>query len=832
MPNNVTNTGKKDPLFRLSANAIQSLRVASVLSSQFGEKRISLYTWFVAILLNPECLAYQVLESMEISPKNVVYAIVGKKDVKASTELKEPIDIHFTSDMERVLRKAYVTAGGMGHVYVGTEHLFLAFLTENLVKINKLAEMGLTYDSFLRSLGTSASYPPELLAKPTVNELKSIFGDNIYEENLLGDDLVELARQGRLDPVIGRDNEIHQLINVLSRRNKNNPIIVGDAGVGKTVLVQGLAQKIANGLVHPSMKNVKIFTINIASIIAGSKMRGDVEEKILTIIEQVEESKNSIIFIDDIQNIVIPNVSGSYSDIASVLKPALLKGDFRCIGAIDSDDYSMYFEPDKALSRRFKPIMLKELSVTDTTILLSNLKPILEKHHNILIEDKAIPLAASLSDRYITDRCLPDKAIDVLDEACATKKLSMENSYKDMERLKDELAKISFQVGKCIIRDDMEQALELQKRGQYMQDQIRIREMEFANEKKLEYNKVNGEDIRRIVSITTGIPLNTLGTEERNALLKLQKTLGEKIIGQNEACEAVAASIRRARTGILDNQRPWASFLFLGPTGVGKTELAKVLTKQLFGNEDNLIQIDMSEMMEMHSVSKLIGSPPGYVGFQEGGWLTEKVRKKPHSVILFDEVEKAHPDVLNILLQILEYGHLMDGRGQRVDFKNTIVILTSNIGVEEIKKDKVLGFSNNKSSEKSDEDIDKAYSSMKTLLIDELREELRPELLNRLDDIVIFRSLTRKDMNKIVLLLIDQLNERLEEEHLHITLDNRAVSYIVKKSFNEEYGARPLRRELQSGVENLIADYILKNDYPANMLNLNITVKNNNLVIE
>ncbi|HNW33269.1 MAG TPA: ATP-dependent Clp protease ATP-binding subunit, partial [Candidatus Dojkabacteria bacterium] len=600
------------------------------------------------------------------------------------------------------------------------------------------------------------------------------------------------------------------LESILCRRRKNNVVIVGEAGVGKTVLVEGLAQRIASGNVPPSLRDAKIISLNVSDIMAGSKMRGDVEEKVTAIIEEVTQAENTILFIDEIHNIVAPGMPGSSSDIASVLKPALTQGNFRCIGATTTEDYSAYFETDNALARRFQPLFLEELSVESTLGVLKVIRPLLEKHHNVRISDEAILMATQLSDRYVADRYLPDKAIDVLDEASSSKKLGVEADFKDIEELKNQLKEIKLEKEDLISRWEMSDASKIQIKEDKIQERILLREKELSLEKGRKKNEITSEDVRNVISKWTGIPINTLGSQEKNALISLDLKLKAKVIGQDEACDAVSGAIKRARTGISDTDRPWASFLFLGPTGVGKTELAKVLSEELFGNTDNLIQIDMSEMMEMHSVSKLIGSPPGYVGFQQGGWLTERVRRHPHSVILFDEIEKAHPDVLTILLQIMEYGHLMDGRGKRVNFKNTVIILTSNIGAEEIRKSKILGFSEIKEkAEKNIKDERESYKHMKETLMEELKNTLRPELLNRLDEVVIFRSLNRVDARKIVKLLLFDLNNRLKEEKILVKLNSQAISYIVKESFSDEYGARPLRRFLQDKVENLLADYIL-----------------------
>lgn len=816
-------------LARFSGNVVISLRTASFVSEYLKERNISPKTLLAGIVLNPESLARRVIDQMGISEMDILDKVIGKRGIEITGDSSKSRDIVLSEDVKNIVDKAFLIAQKASHIYVGTEHLMLALLEGKFRELKALDSLGLTYEKFQEALFKVAIYPVGFLPKGFDMENEGGIVD------FLGTDLVELARQGQLDPVIGREEEIDQLVNILSRRKKNNPIILGQAGVGKTVLVEGLAQRIADGVVSPSLRDAKIVSLDVSAIMAGSKMRGDVEEKVMAVIDEIANADNTILFIDEISSIVSPGIPGSSSDIASVLKPALTREDFRVIGATTTEEYSAYFESDNALARRFQPLFLEELSVLSTIKVLDKTRPILENHHKVRISDEAIKYAVNLTDRYVADRYLPDKAIDVLDEASASKRLNVESDFSDIQAMKNILRDMRAKKEKLITDGEMKEALKVQKKEEIILEKINEREKKLKLEKRKKVNEIKAEDVRKVISKWTGIPVDTLGSKEKNALLNLEKALRKQIIGQDEACSVVASAIKRARTGIIDSGRPWASFLFLGPTGVGKTELAKVLTKELFGKEDNLVQIDMSEMMEMHSVSKLIGSPPGYVGFQEGGWLTEKIRRHPHSVILFDEVEKAHPEVLNVLLQILEYGHLTDGRGRRVNFKNTVIILTSNIGAEEIRKDKVLGFgAKDQKSERKDVDIDDAYNSMKQTLLGELHNTLRPELLNRLDDVVIFRALTRKDARKIVGLLVDNLNKRLNEENMKIDLDSKAVGYIVKEAFSEEYGARPLRRFVQDKIENLLADYILKNGDGTKSkkeIGLDIALKDNKLVI-
>jgi ATP-dependent Clp protease ATP-binding subunit ClpC len=822
---------KQSILSRLSKNARISLRNASIVAEHFESNEITPKYLLIGILLNRESLARRTIEDMNIATDKILSDVLDGSNIDITSNGGKSRDIMLSKGAQDILRRAYDWSSKLSHVYVGTEHIILGILSSEISLKKKLEQYGLNSRNFRKKLGEYAIYPLGILTKPDFQSQTGANGEERIIENI-GIDLVSLAEDGKLDPVIGREEELDTLIKILSRRNKNNPLIIGEAGVGKTVLVEGLAQRIADGKVPPSLKDMRIILLDVASIIAGSRMRGDVEEKVMNIVSEVVEDANTILFIDEIHNILSSGIPGSPSDIASILKPALLKDDFRCIGATTTEEYSMYIEEDNALARRFQPLQLEEASVNDTFEILKNIKPILESHHNINIGAEAIEAAVKLSDRYISNRYLPDKAIDLLDEACATKRIEIEGSFKDLSDLINRLKEVQEDKTRAITKGDMENAEKLDKKELDLKLKISKLEVACEKSKKKPSNEVDINDVRNIVSKWTGIPLNTLGNKEKNALLKLDAELKKVVIGQEEAVEAVANAIKRARTGISDEDRPWASFLFLGPTGVGKTELAKALTKELFGNEDRLIQIDMSELMESHSISKLIGSPPGYIGYREGGRLTEEVRRNPHSVILFDEIEKAHQDVLNLLLQILEYGHLTDGKGRTVNFKNTIIILTSNIGAEEISKDKILGFVGSK-SQRSDKDIDDAYDSMKENLLSELKNVLRPELINRLDDVVIFRALNRKDARKIVKLLVSELNKRLEDQNINITLDRKLITYIVNEGFSEEYGARPLRRIIQDSVENALAEYLLENsiENDKEMKEIKLGIEGNKVIV-
>lgn len=791
-------------LDRLSQNARQVLKSSIEIAQDLSQKTVEIEHLFVALCKKKPYLSTQILSSFGVDFGPVIKSILAPN--KKNTISKK--DANLSIELKTVIQRAYVISKKMSHVYVGTEHLLIAIFTlKNNPLVKKLAQLGLNEISVRERTLSIASYPPGIFVyigrDPENDSSNSIL-------KFLGRDLTELAHKGRLMPLIGREKEIDKIIQILSRKTKNNPIIVGDSGVGKTALVEGLAQRIASDRVPSSLLGKRIIAIDTASIVAGSKVRGELEEKVLDIINEVKASKDTILFIDEIHTILGAGAaSGSSMDIADILKPVLTSGEIRCIGATTVSLFQNVFEEDVTLARRFQLLDLDELSIEETVILLKQIKKIFEEYHGIKIDNTALEAAARLSDRYIFERFLPDKAIDLIDEACARERLKIEKKYPNSQKSKRKLYRILKQKEAALNQQNYEGALELRNLESKVRNELKLLEKKTKEINMKSRKVVTEETVREIISEKTGIPLTTLSKSDIDAVRNIAKKLKKHIIGQKDAIESVEKALKRSRIGISDTARPLASFLFLGPTGVGKTELSKVIAREFFGAEKNLIQIDMSEMMEPHSVSKMIGSPPGYVGYQEGGQLTDRIRRSPYSVVLFDEIEKAHPDVLNILLQIFEEGQLTDSKGRSASFRNAIIILTSNIGAERISNDKNLGFEVGLDY-KRDEEIEEAYEEMKEVLMEELKEELKPEFLNRLDDIVIFRSLNRDDAIKIVKLLVQDLNKRLIEKGFELDLSDAALKYITEKGFDKNYGARPLRRYLQDEVESLVVDYVLE----------------------
>lgn len=704
----------------------------------------------------------------------------------------DKIDVLLSNEARLCLNYAMEEAKNFGHSYVGTEHLLLGIIrTQGSLGAQILDSVGMDYDTvkneIIQLLRPEGVVSGKTRSKPRGSTL-----------DLFSRDLTQFAREDKLDPIIGREGEIERIIQILSRRKKNNPVLVGEPGVGKTAIVEGLAQDIVAGNVPDPLKKKRVIALDMASIVAGTKYRGQFEERLKAVINEVKKNQNIIIFIDELHTIVGAGAAEGAIDASNMLKPALARGELQCVGATTLEDYRRYIEKNGALERRFQMIIVNPPTVQETISILQGLRKKYEEHHLIKYTDESLEAAAHLSDRYITDRFLPDKAIDVIDEAGAKVKLS--KVVKDSEQLdlESELNAIKLKKKKMVTEQNFEGAAQLRDKQQKLMEQLE----NIKENIKLTRPEVPEEDIAFIVSRWTGIPVSKIEEKESKRLLRMEEELTKKIVGQDEAITAIAKAVKRSRAGVKDPRRPIGSFIFLGPTGVGKTELAKRLAEFLFGDINSLITLDMSEYMEKFNVSRLIGAPPGYVGYEEGGQLTEKVKRKPYSVVLFDEIEKAHPDVFNILLQILEDGQLTNSYGRKVDFKNTVIIMTSNIGTADIKKSDGLGFTKISS--------DLSYEKMKTKLLEEVKKLFSPEFLNRMDEIIVFKQLSKISMKKIVDILISEVESRLTERNIKFDLDESSKELLIEKGFDPEFGARPIKRTIRRLIEDPLSEEILK----------------------
>ncbi|WMM25537.1 ATP-dependent Clp protease ATP-binding subunit [Tissierella sp. MB52-C2] len=706
----------------------------------------------------------------------------------------------FTPRTKRIFELGFVEARNLGHNYVGTEHLLLGLLEEG----EGVAIV------VLKNLGVDIAKLSEIILSMTTDANQK-GGQNIESSNSntpnlakFSIDLNKMAQSGEIDPVIGRTKEIERVIQILSRRTKNNPVLIGEPGVGKTAIAEGLAQKIIEGEVPEIIKDKRVVTLDLPGMIAGAKYRGEFEERLKSVMKELKEAGDVILFIDELHTIVGAGAAEGAIDASNILKPILARGELQVVGATTIDEYRKHIEKDSALERRFQPIMVEEPSVEDTIKILEGLRDKYEAHHRVKITDEAIKAAAELSSRYITDRFLPDKAIDLIDEAASMIRINSYVAPDELKNLEERLEELSQEKEEAINTQNYEKAAKIRDMERQVKEELEDNKVKWHQEKQISSMKVGHDEIAKVVSNWTGVPVTKMTTEESERLLNLEKILHEKVIGQEQAVKAVASAVRRSRVGLKDPKKPVGSFIFVGPTGVGKTYLAKALAEALFGDEDAMIRIDMSEYMEKHSVSRLVGSPPGYVGYDEGGQLTEAVRRKPYAVVLFDEIEKAHPDVFNMLLQILDDGRLTDSKGRTVDFKNTVIIMTSNVGATSIRKQNVLGFSAGR------EDNREEYEKMKETITEELKRTFRPEFLNRLDEIIVFHSLEEKHIKEIVEIMIKDLAKRLSDIGVKINVSENTKNYIASKGFDPIYGARPLERTIRRMIEDELAEEILK----------------------
>ena len=716
----------------------------------------------------------------------------------------------FTPRTKRVLRTAVSASARFGSSYVGTEHLLLALISDSdSYAVSFLNEAGVSVNAVVEAIQNSLGGGQQggFSEGGQMPQNGAQEGGSALDK--FGRDLTKAAKNGEIDPVIGREKEIERVIQILSRRTKNNPVLIGEPGVGKTAVAEGLALEIAKGNVPEILRDKRVVSLDLTGMVAGAKYRGDFEERIKAAIDEVKSSGNTILFIDELHTIIGAGAAEGSADAANILKPSLARGDFQVIGATTLNEYRKYIEKDAALERRFQPVKIGEPTQEQAVEILKGLRDSYEAHHKVKITDEAIDAAVKLSARYIADRYLPDKAIDLIDEGASKVRLAAMTSPGNVKELEDKVKALENEKASAVNEQDFERAAKLRDEQKAVQEQLDAAKKNWQEKQKDNCGEVDAETIAEIVSDWTGIPVVQLTKEESERLLNMEQVLHERVVGQNEAVTSIAKAIRRGRVGLKDPKRPVGSFIFLGPTGVGKTELCKALAQAMFGDENAMLRLDMSEYMEKHTVSKLIGSPPGYVGFDEGGQLTEKVRRKPYSVVLFDEIEKAHPDVFNMLLQILEDGRLTDSQGRTVDFKNTVIIMTSNVGARLITdKQKSLGFTQ-ESKEAKQEDI-------RSLVLGELKKVFRPEFLNRVDDIIVFNKLTQDEIKQIAGKMLDTLAKRLEAMHIDITFTDAAVTAIADKGFDDSYGARPLRRAIQSEIEDALSEKMLDGEVSEN----------------
>ncbi|MCL4310700.1 MAG: ATP-dependent Clp protease ATP-binding subunit [Actinomycetota bacterium] len=755
----------------------------------------------LGLLREEEGIAAQVLITLEVTLDEVriqVAQIVGTGDEAAAGQ------IPFTPRAKKVLELALREALSLGHNYIGTEHILLGLIKENegvaaRILLEFDADSEKIRNEIMRKLTGSARRTPV----PQSEQKKRI---KLLDQ--FGRNLTKLAAEGKLDPVVGRETEIERVMQILSRRTKNNPVLIGEPGVGKTAVVEGLAQRISHNDVPELLKGKQIYTLDLAALVAGSKYRGEFEERLKKVMKEIYEHGEIILFVDELHNLVGAGAAEGAIDAASILKPALARGELQTIGATTLEEYRRYVEKDAALERRFQQIRVEEPSEEETVEVLKGLRDRYEAHHRIKITDEALKAAARLAARYISDRFLPDKAIDVIDEASSRMRIKTMTAPPQYRELEAEIETVRKEKEAAIEAQEFEKAANLRDKERKLSSRKRELAEEWKNDEGREVVAIGEEEIADIVSMWTGIPVFKLTEGESQKLLRMEGELHKRVIGQDPAVEAVSRAIRRARAGIKDPRRPTGSFIFLGPSGVGKTELARALAEFLFGDEDALLQVDMSEYMEKHSVSRLVGSPPGYVGYEEGGQLSEAVRRRPYSVVLLDEIEKAHPDVFNILLQILEDGRLTDAQGRTVDFRNTIVIMTSNIGAKTISKGAPLGFAH-------EEEAGMSHDEMKTRITGELKKTFRPEFLNRVDEVIVFHKLSRDDIKQIVDLMINRVGRQMQEREVAIKLSEPAKELLAEKGYEPSLGARPLRRAIQQYVEDLLADEVLSGAVPS-----------------
>jgi ATP-dependent Clp protease ATP-binding subunit ClpC len=787
---------------KFSERARRVLTIAQEEARSLNHSYIGTEHILLGLVREEEGVAARVLTNLGIGltkVRSAVEFIIGRGDKPGTGETG------LTPRAKKVIELAIDEARQMGHNYIGTEHLLLGLLREGEgVASSVLDSFGITLERARAEVAhiLTQNAPPRARATRSSSRTPAL--------DQLGTDLTEQARKGKLDPVIGRHKEIERVIQILSRRTKNNPALVGEPGVGKTAIVEGLAHRIVSGDVPETLQDKRLIALDMGSLVAGTKYRGEFEERLKKIIDEIKTAGNCVIFIDEFHTMVGAGAAEGAVDAANILKPSLARGELQCIGATTLDDFRKHVERDSALERRFQKVLVEEPSADDTIEILRGIRSRYEEHHHLKISDEALNAAASLAARYIPDRFMPDKAIDLIDEAASRVRIRHSTIPISLRQIREQADSIRKDKDAAMATQKYDYAAELRDRELQIDEKKKKLEDEWRSEQEQENVEVKKEDIAEVVSMWIGVPVVQLAESETSRLLNMEEVLHKRIIGQDEAIVAISKAIRRARAGLKDPRRPIGNFIFLGPTGVGKTELARTLAEFMFGNEDSLIRIDMSEFMEKFAVSRLVGAPPGYVGYEEGGQLTEAVRRKPYCCILLDEIEKAHEDVFNLLLQIFDDGHLTDAKGRRVDFRNSIIIMTSNIGAEDILKGTGIGFASRSDEAKTRE---RSYERMKENLLDKLKKRFKPEFLNRIDDQVVFRSLTREQIRQIVDLMLMSVSKQLAEKGITLRVTDTAKDYLGEKGYNEEYGARPLRRVIQNLIEDRLSEDLLRSKF-------------------
>ncbi|ANC75421.1 ATP-dependent protease ATP-binding subunit ClpC [Fictibacillus phosphorivorans] len=800
---------------RFTERAQKVLALAQEEAIRLGHNNVGTEHILLGLIREGEGIAAKALQVLGLGPEKIqkeVETLIGRGQEAVQT-------IHYTPRAKKVIELSMDEARKLGHSYVGTEHILLGLIREGEgVAARVLNNLGVSLNKarqqVLQLLGSNES---------SSSHRGSSASANTPTLDSLARDLTAIAREGTLDPVIGRAKEIQRVIEVLSRRTKNNPVLIGEPGVGKTAIAEGLAQQIINNEVPETLRDKRVMTLDMGTVVAGTKYRGEFEDRLKKVMDEIRQAGNIILFIDELHTLIGAGGAEGAIDASNILKPALARGELQCIGATTLDEYRKYIEKDAALERRFQPITVNEPTKDESIQILQGLRDRYEAHHRVTITDEAIEASVQLSDRYISDRFLPDKAIDLIDEAASKVRLRSYTAPPNLKELEQKLEEVRKEKDAAVQSQEFEKAASLRDSEQRLREELEKTKDVWKEKQGKENTEVTPEDIAQVVSSWTGVPVSKLAEEETERLLKMEEILHDRVIGQSEAVTAISKAIRRARAGLKDPKRPIGSFIFLGPTGVGKTELARAVAETLFGDEDAIIRIDMSEYMEKHTTSRLVGSPPGYVGHEEGGQLTEKVRRKPYSVILLDEIEKAHPEVFNILLQVLEDGRLTDSKGRTVDFRNTVVIMTSNVGASTLKRNRSLGFAVHNEGQK--------YNDMKSKVMDELKRAFRPEFLNRIDEIIVFHSLEKEHLLRIVSLMAESLKKRLSDQGIEIELTQAALEKITEEGYDPDYGARPLRRALQRKIEDRLSEELLRGNINKGQT-VKIDVEENDFVVQ